>query len=430
MRALGARIPRLDAELQVQGKLRFTDDLDIPGLLCGKVLRSSEAHADIVDIDTSEAESIEGVAAVITARDVPFNSWGIMLDDRGARLPDDKAVLSAKRVFYRGDGVAAVAAVTPEIALKALDKIKVTYRRLPAVFDPVEAMKPESPKIHGSDNVATRRYLRRGDVEEGFGQSDFVIEDVFSSPMIEHASMEPHACIARYEPDGAFTIWSSTQRPFVVVADVARVLEVPLSKVRLITPPVGGGFGGKNEMTVEAIACLLSRKSGSPVKIVYTREEEMTASTVRHPYVMTFKSGVKKDGTLLSRYVKIISNTGPYVGVGARTLERAVNFCCGPYVIPHVLVEGFLVYTNCNDGGAMRGFGVPQTIFACEVHTDRIARELGVDPLEFRLKNALRDGATMMNGQILQKSNVVETLRVAAERSGWGSDQRQRGCRG
>lgn len=417
MQVVGHRLPRRDAELQVQGKLLFTDDFRMHNLLHGAVLRSAEAHADIVSVDTSEAESMEGVTAVITAKDIPNNRFGIMLDDRGGQVRDEIPVLAGERVRQRGDGIAAVAAISPEIAAKAIRSIKVVYRRLPAVFDPVEAMKPEAPKIHGEDNVAVKRYLELGQVSQGFKDADLIVEDTFSTQMVEHAPLEPHACIAQYEHDGSFKIWSSTQRPFVLVSDISRVLEVPLSHIRLITPAVGGGFGGKNEMTVEAIACLLSKKSGRPVKIAFTREEEMTASTVRHPYLMTFKSGVKKDGQLMARHVTIVSNTGPYVGVGVRTLERAVNFCPGPYIIPNVYVEGFLVYTNVNNAGAMRGFGVPQVIFACEVHMDRIARELGIDPLELRLKNALVDGSTMVTGEILKKSNLTATLEVLAERA-------------
>lgn len=416
MQVVGHRLPRRDAELQVQGKLLFTGDFKIHNMLYGAVLRSAEAHADIVSVDTREAESMEGVKAVITAEDVPNNRCAIMRDDRDGRVRDEIPILAGQRVRHRGDGIAAVAATSLEITEKALRSIKVVYRRLPAVFDPVEAMKPEAPKIHGEDNVAAKRYLELGQISKGFRDADLIVEDTFSTQMVEQAPLEPHTCIAQYEPDGSFKIWSTTQRPFVVASGLSRVLEVPLSHIRLMIPAVGGGFGSKNEMTTEPVACLLAKKSGRPVKIVFTREDEMTASTVRHPYLMTFKSGVKKDGQILARHVKIVSNTGPYSGVGVRVLERGIDFCTGPYQIPNVFVEGYVIYTNVNKGGAMRGFGVPQVIFACEVHMDRIARELGMDPLDLRLRNALVDGSTMATGQILKKSTLTATLETAIKR--------------
>jgi CO/xanthine dehydrogenase Mo-binding subunit len=283
------------------------------------------------------------------------------------------------------------------------------------VFDPEDALKPGAPILHGDSNLADHIRIRFGDVEAGLNEADEVVEETFTTPMVEHAALEPHAMLAEVTADGELRVWSSVQRPFLVAADLARVLAWPQHRLRVLTPSIGGGFGGKNEMTAEPIVALLAMKSGRPVKLVFDREEEFTASTVRHAYRMTLTSGVRRDGTLTARRVRILCDAGAYVSWGASTLAKAAIHAAGPYRIPNVSVDAYLVYTNNNIGGAMRGFGVPQLGFAYEVHTDTIARTLGLDPWALRERTLLRSGDTLPTGQVLGQVTLHETMARAMD---------------
>ncbi|MGB9868022.1 MAG: xanthine dehydrogenase family protein molybdopterin-binding subunit [Bacillota bacterium] len=407
---IGQRLPRHDAVLQVTGKAIYGEDLKMPGMLYCKVRRAGVPHARILKVDTSPAEAMPGVMAVVTAKDVPFNAFGF------THL--DQPVIAGEKVCYAGDAVAAVAATSLEVAEEAAKAIKVEFEELPAVFDPLEAMRPDAPKIHDT-NVPSHLKIRFGDVEKGFAEADLVIEERYTTQFVEHAHIEPHAQLAYYDPTGKLTVWSTVQRPFLIAADLGKVLKMPLSKIRVITPCIGGGFGGKNEMTTEAIIALLAMKTGRPVKIVFTREEEFTATTCRHPYVMFYKTGVKRDGTITAREVKIISDAGAYVSWGESTLTKAMVHAAGPYKIANVKIDAYLVYTNNNIGGAMRGFGVPQVGYAYECHTDSVARAIGMDPLEFRMKNCVRTGEMLPTGQVLSKATLDVILDRLADMSGW-----------
>ncbi|HUW64796.1 MAG TPA: molybdopterin cofactor-binding domain-containing protein [Spirochaetia bacterium] len=410
-REIGRRLPRHDALLQVTGRAVYGDDLARPGMLFAKALRGAYAHAAVIRLDTSAAEAAPGVRAVITAKDVPHNVFGF------SHL--DQPVLAADKVRYRGDALAVVAAESREAAEEAVKLIKVVYEPLAAVFDPVEAMQPGAPKIHGETNVAAHIKIRSGDLAEGWREADEIVEENFRTPMVEHAHIEPHAAVAEVSPGGELTVWSSVQRPFLIAADLGSILQKPLNTIRVIATAVGGGFGGKNEVTIEPLVSLLALRTGRPVKMVFSREEEFQASTVRHPYIIKFRSGVKRDGTLTARQVEIVSDCGAYVSWGQSTLSKAAIHAAGPYRIPHVWVDGFLVYTNNNVGGAMRGFGVPQLGFAYEVHTDTIAAALGMDPVAFRLRNVITDDAALPTGQVLETVTVTETMQRAMEIAGW-----------
>ena len=408
---IGQRIPRHDAILQVTGKVEYGVDLTRRGMLHAKVLRSALPHAKIIKLDVSRAEKLAGVAAVITAADVPNNRFGF------THL--DQPLLAEDRVRYLGDAIAVVAANSVDTAEEAVRLIDVEYEPLPAIFDPVRAMEPGAPTVHGESNIAAHIKIRSGDIDVGWSRSDEIIEETITTQPIEHASIEPHAALAEVDARGMITVHSSVQRPFLIASDLAKILKIPMNRIRVVVPEVGGGFGGKNEITMEPYICLLAMKTNKPVKIVYTREEEFQATTVRHPYIVTYKSGVKKDGTLVARQAKIISDTGAYVSWGASTLSKACIHAAGPYRIPHVKVDGYLVYTNNSLGGAMRGFGVPQLGFAHECHTDTIAEKLGMDPLEFRLKNVLTNGSTLPTGQVLESVSIKETIRQAVNLIGW-----------
>jgi len=408
MSNIGLSLPRLDAELQVCGKSRYGADVDMPGMLQCKIKRSERAHARIIKIDITAALAWPGVVDIILADDFVVNRYGITTLDQ--QFMADTVV----RGYY--DAVAAVAAASSDIAEQACRLIKVEYEDLPPLFDPLEALREDSYKIHGGSNLAATIRICSGDIEDGFAHSDFIFQQSFSTPANEQAPIEPHAGIAYLdEINGDLVVRTSVQRPAVIVPDVALALGRPRSKTRVISGAVGGGFGGKNEVSFEAIISLLALRTGKPVKIEFTREDEFNCTTVRHPYQIKMKSGVSKSGKLLAREVQIISDCGPYVCLGKMTLEKAAIHACGPYIIPNMLVYGQLVYTNNCVGGAMRGFGVPQMGFAYEVHTDYIARQMGLDPLEFRRLNLIVDGSRLPTGMSMDTVTVRQTMHRAME---------------
>ena len=413
---IGKSFPRHDALLQVTGKALYAEDLFRPNMLHAQVLRSKHAHAKVLNIDTSAAEKLAGVRAVITSKDVPHNRFGFTHQDQPV-LVDDK-------VRFYGDAVAARAADFWEAAREALGLIKVDYEPLPAVFDPLEAIKPEAPKVHGESNIASHIKIRSGDIEQGWKQSDVIFAEQISTQMVEHAHIEPHAAFAVVTPAGEVVVNSSVQRPFLVASDLGKILKIPMNKIRVISGMVGGGFGGKNEISMEPHIILLAMKTGKPVKMAYTREDEFEVSTVRHPYITRYKSGLKKDGTLVARQVEIISDSGAYVSWGGSTLAKACIHAAGPYRIPHVCIDGYVVYTNKPVGGAMRGFGVTQLGFAYEVHTDTIAAEMAFDPLEFRLKNLFVDNCSLPTGQVVESVTMTECVQRAVELAGWKKEMK------
>lgn len=408
---IGKSALRPDALEKVTGTAKYIDDMELPNMLFARVLRSEEPHARILSIDYSLAQSLSGVCAIITSKDVPVNAFGVQIKDQ--------PVLAEMKVRQIGEAVVAVAAESEEIALKAIDKIKVKYDPLPAVFNATEALKSDAPRVHEKGNIATTRNVVKGDVERGFQESDEIVSDKFTTQKVEHCHIEQHGCLAQPEPNGHLTIWAGNAQPFAVQAELARILKMPLASVRWLQPVVGGNFGSRNELSVEPIAALLAIKTGRPVKLVRTREEEFTASTTRHSHDIEIKTGVKSDGRIIARQAKIIADTGAYFSFGEIQLVKATILSSGPYDIPNIKSEGILVYTNNVVGGAMRGFGAPQIYAAEETHMDNIAKKLGIDPLEIRLRNALKEGDRTSTGQVLHSVAIRETLTTAAESFGW-----------
>lgn len=410
--AVGQRATRPDGRLHGLGQTKYIDDLAFPGMLYAKIKRAGIASARIKSIDTSAAEAMPGVMAVLTGREIPVNSFGPSFQDQ--------PLLADELVFHAGDGVAAVAAVTEQIAVEALEKIKVEYEPLPAVFDPVEAMKEGAHQVHAPNgNVYATKVVKKGDVDAGFAASDQIFEGVFRTQMVEHVPIEPHAAIATWDPNGRVTIYSSLGRITLGRADIARTLKMPINRIRLIGTIVGGNFGGKNEITQEPILALLSKKTGRPVKGVYTRHEEFISSTTRHPIIMEYKTGVARDGRILARKVRLVLDGGAYCSWSETTLGKAAILSAGPYNIENLHVEAYVVYTNKTMTGAMRGFGAPQVCFAYESHMDDIAAALNLDPLEIRLLNAFGEGSASPTGQVLHSVVVRDTLLKAAERFCW-----------
>lgn len=426
---IGKRLPRVDASVKVTGEAKYTVDMMLPGMLSGKILRSPYAHAKILNIDTSKAERLPGVRAVITGNDTPKIPFSIT---DSPQCPADKFPLALNKVRFIGDEVAAVAAIDEDVAEEALDLIKVDYEELPAVFDPEDAMKPDAPQIHdhAEGNISFSCLRTFGDVEKDFEDSDYIREDKFTFQSIAHCALEPHCCIASFDASEKLTLWSSTQSVHDVQFGLAKTLNMREGYIRVIKPYVGGAFGGKCEMmTIEPSCALLSQKTAKPVKIVLTREETFIGTRLRHRGIYVLKTGVKKDGTIMARYGKSIYDGGGYnsVGMFANLLNNI--FLNLVYKFSSVQCDTYRVFTNNPIAGAMRGFGSPQTYYAVESHMDMIAEDLEMDPVEFRLKNALQPNSITLNKLVINSCGLTQCIESAKEKSNW-NDKRGKMPRG
>ncbi len=419
--AVGKSVVRLDARDKVRGKLQYGADLEYPGALIGKVLRSPYPHALIKRIDVEKAEAVPGVAAVLTARDVPGRNGF------GAIIPD-QPVICGEKVRFVGDGVALVAAETEAIAIDALERIEVEYEPLPAVFSPLDAMKPGAPQIHESGNLITTAKIRKGDVEEGFARADVILERTYTVPFLEHAYIEPDVVLAIPHPDGTMTVKGPMQAPFTVRRNIAPVLGLSINKVQCVQTPMGGGFGGKEDSPIDigARAALLAWKTGKPVRMEYDREEITLSTCKRHPMTIRCKIGAKGDGSLVALEGTIYNEQGAYASLGpiippaGGVHAHAVVMLAGPYKIPNVKVDGYLAYTNHPYGGAMRGFGAPQVNFVHESIMDEMAEKLGMNPYDLRFKNSFDLGSETATGQVLDQSvGLKDTLEKAKEAFQW-----------
>ena len=411
-RAVGLRAQRPDARNHGLGLTRYIDDIALPGMLYAKIKRAGIASARIKRIDTSAAEAMPGVMAVLVGREIPVNSFGPSLQDQ--------PLLVEEIVRQPGDGVAAVAAVTEQIAEAALDKIVVEYEPLPAVLDPLEAMREDSPKVHGGkSNICFSKMIRTGDVEKAFAQSYKVFEGRYTTQAIEHAPMEPFTSIADWDANGRLTVHATIGRITLARVDMARILKMPISRIRVIGTEVGGNFGGKNEIRHEPVLALLAKKAGRPVKGRFTRVDEFVASTIRHPFIMDYKTGVSKDGRILARKIRLVADGGAYGSFSETTIGKAAILAAGPYSVENVECEGYVVYTNKTTSGSMRGFGAPQVCFAYKSQMDDIARALGIDQIELRMRNVFKEGSTTPTGQVLHNVKVKESLENAGRKFGW-----------
>jgi 4-hydroxybenzoyl-CoA reductase alpha subunit len=414
---VGAGLPMLDAGAKVSGSAQFVDDIMLPGMLHGKLLRSPLAHAKILHIDTSKARSLPGVKGVITAKDIPDRKYGIVPKAK------DESALARDKVRYVGDEVAAVCAIDPDIAEEAVELIKVDYEALPAVFDPLEAIQEGAPVIHEGvpNNISASINKNFGDGERAFDACDFVFEHTFYSQAVNHAPLEPHGAVAQVDPlTGEIIIWSSTQIPFFLRRNLATTLLVPESKIRVIKPKVGGGFGGKIDMfSKDFCACWFARALGRPVKFVYNREEVFTATRQRHPMYVKVKTGMKKDGTIHAQQFLAHADGGAYNSTAPLMITLSCYFLMVPYRVPNLIYEGYHVYTNKPVGGAMRGHGIPQARFAVERQLDMIAAQMGMDPAELRIKNSIHAGEPHPGGFIINTCGFEESVKKAAEMIGW-----------
>jgi 4-hydroxybenzoyl-CoA reductase subunit alpha len=390
---IGKPTTNVDGAAKVTGEAEYTFDMTLPNMLYGKLLRSPHPHARIVSIDTSEALKLPGVKAVITGKDTPGGKYGLWR--RFSELSDQEALATTK-VRFIGDPVAAIAATSEDIAEEALDLIQVEYEPLPAVFEPLEAIKDDAPLVHEDfeNNINATRHIEWGNVDEAFKKADYVREDRFNLLGQHPAPMEVHSSVASYDKgSGRLTVWSSTQSPYFLQLGLADALKMREGNIRVIKPHVGGGFGGKNSTMPDSVnAAVLSMKTGRPVKIVFSREEEFTTTEHRTSMHLAIKIGLKKDGTLLAKEVKIITDGGAYTGLGATTLYLAGTWITFPYKTPSYRYDGFRTYTNKMWASSVRGFGATSALYASETQLDRAARDLGMDPLEIRRKNAMTPG--------------------------------------
>src|SRR5919201_3735115 len=324
--AVGQRTTRPDARTHGLGQTKYIDDFYVPGMLYAKIKRAGVACARVLSVDTSEAEAMPGVVAVITGKDIPVNSFGPSLKDQ--------PVLAHERVFHAGDGVAAVAAVTEQIAADAIEKIKVEIEELTPVLDPLESLKLETPGVHApSANIYGHKVIKKGDIEKGFAESYRIFEASFRTQMVEHVPLEPHCSLAQWDANGRLTIHSTLGRITLGRADIARTLGIPMSRIRIIATVVGGNFGGKNEITTEPVVAMLSKKTGRPVKCTFTRPEEFYSSTTRHPIIMDYKTGVTKDGKILARKIRLVLDGGAYCSWSETTLGKACILCADPELL-------------------------------------------------------------------------------------------------
>lgn len=410
LHTVGKPEPKVDAIKLVQGKPAFAADFEPRNLLYARVLHSPYAHARITQIDASKARQLTGVAAVLTWQDIPRVAYSTAGQSDPIPGPLDTFSLDNK-VRFVGDRVAFVAAESEAIAEQALKLIEVTYTPLPALLDPRQAMLPDAPRVHDeteyvnfadsdpSRNLAAKIRIDIGDVERGFAEADYIFEGEYQVPKVQQAHIEPHVALTYWDEDDRLVIRTSTQVPFHVRRQLAPVLGLPVKRIRVIKPRIGGGFGGKQEVLIEDVAAHLTIATGRPVLYEYSREEEFIAARSRHPMLIRMKTGVKKDGTITANEMRVLSDTGAYgchaLTVTGNTGHKAMALYVGdgPYrQKPNIRFYADIVYTNHPPAGAYRGYGVPQGYWAVERHIEKIARKLNLDPLEFRLKNAIRPG--------------------------------------
>lgn len=430
-RVVGQAVPRIDARDKVTGAAKYSGDLILPGTLHMKILFAGRPHARVVRIDTSAAEALSGVVAIFTAKDVPVNEYGLQKKDQPVLCGPGSAPapngVAGDVVRFEGDQVAAVVAETEVIAAQARDLIRVEYEDLPAVFDPVEAMQPGAPLVHpelGDSNVCVRYKVRKGDVDSALAQADVVVESTYRTPAQEHAYLQPEAGIAYLDDEGRVTVECAGQWTHADRAGIAHALGLPEEQVRVIYPAIGGAFGGREDLSVQIVLALAAMRLKRPVKIVWTRQESIIGHGKRHPTVIKARWGASREGKLLAAEIEIVGDAGAYMYTTNKVLGNSTVTCTGPYFIPNVKVDTYGVYTNNVPSAAFRGFGAPQALWVAEMQMNKLAEKLGLDPVEFRHRNALRDGDTLGVGTPPPgRVSIVECIEAARDKFDWKADR-------
>jgi putative selenate reductase molybdopterin-binding subunit len=437
-RTVHTSAPKVDGVNLVTGRAKYTDDFSPPGLLHAKILTSPHAHARIVRIDASRARALPGVHAVLTYQDVAPIRHTTAGQSYPEPSPYDRLILDQK-VRFIGDRVAVAAADTPELAEHALTLIDVEYEVLPAVFEPEAAMQPGAPVIHdetdatgiyaASHNIAAHAQISMGDVAQGFREADLVIENIYRTQRAKHCALETHGSLGYLDESGRVVLISSTQVPFHTRRQLAYILEMPMSRIRVIKPRMGGGFGNKQGLFLEDLAAVLALRTRRPVKLIFTRPEEFVGGYCRHPQVIRLKTGVLRDGTLIAQDMRVVGNTGAY-GDHAATVQECTGRKVLPlYRVPHRRFEYNAVYTNLPVSGAFRGYGAIQGFFAVESQLDELAARLGMDPLELRRKNRIRQGDTDLvaaalgdrEARVIHSCGLGECIERGAAAIGWSA---------
>ncbi len=433
LKVVGAAVPRAEGSDKVSGRTLYAADVNLPGTLWAKILRSPHPHARILNIDVSKAQRIRGVKAILTGSEVQGHLIGKQIRD----MP----VLCWDRVRFVGDRVAAVAAESVDAAQEAVNVIDVDYESLAAVFDPLEAMQLSAPRLHDDvtvydggpkdklapdlHNGLTRLAYKKGDVEKGFREADLVLEHVFHIPGRHQGYLEPHAALVAIDPDGRIQVWISAKNPFGVRSQLAKCLQLPEERIRINVVNVGGEFGGKGDGIDLPIAYFLSQRTGRPVKIVMTYAEELSASNPAHPTVITVRSGVKRDGRIVARKLRAVHASGAYGALKSNASLATWHYAGGQYRIDNADIEYLQIYTNTVPGGYYRSPGAVATAFAIDSHTDLIAKELGMDAAEFRMKNFLGEGEEDAVGHRLYNVRFREVLQAAMDAVGWKKAKRR-----
>ena len=424
---IGKVITRVDAEAKVTGEALYPGDINFENQLYMKTLFSELPHAVIKSIDISEAEKMPGVILVLTAKDVPNNEYGLIMPDQPVLCGPESNNPNADRTRCVSDQIALVIAETENIASSALSKIKVTYDELPVINNPDEALLKDAIRIHQDheDNVLLHYKVRDGDIEKGFNNSDVIVEGVYQTPMQEHAYLQPEAGLSYVDENNRITVIVGGQWVHEDQEQIAHSLSIPLDKIRIIYPAIGGAFGGREDMSVQITLALATFKLSEkgihrPVKTVWTREESIIGHHKRHAYKIFSKWGANKEGKILAAEVKIVADAGAYAYTSTKVQGNATLMCTGPYEVPNVKVDSYTVFTNNVPGGAFRGFGGPQAAFSAEMQINKLAEKLNLDPVEIRIRNVLKDGSKLpVKSPMPAGVSLSEVIERCAIEAGW-----------
>lgn len=426
---IGKPLPRVDARGKVTGEALYSGDLTMPNMLYMKILFANRPHARISGIDVSQAEAAPGVVAVYTARDIPVNEYGLQWQDQPVLCGIGSSRPGTDVVRFIGDQVAAVVARTEAEAAAAVKLIQVEYEDLPIVSDPIEAMRPDAPRVHeeiGDSNICVHYKIRKGNVEAAFMAADVIVEGEYRTPVQEHAYLQPEAGLAYIDDEGRITIVCGGQWTHEDRHQVAHALDLPNEKIRVVYPAIGGAFGGREDMSVQIVLALAAWKLRKPVKIIWSRQESMIGHGKRHATVIRAKWGATRDGKVVAIENEIIGDGGAYMYTSNKVLGNSTITSTGPYNIPNVKTDVYGVYTNNVPGAAFRGFGAPQALFMAEMQMNKLAEKLGMDPVELRLKNALKDGDPLGVGTPSPSPvTVSQCIEAAQERFAWKDEGRR-----
>lgn len=430
LKTVGTTVPRKDAMEKVTGAAEFIEDRYMGPMLYAKMKKSTVAHGKIVRIDTDKAEKHPGVKAVLTGKDYP-NMIGLYLIDR--------TFLAVDKVRFWGEPVAVVAATSEKAAAEAVELIEVEYEELPGVFDPREGIKPDAPIIHENlgnyeivpifypkpgTNIANHFKIRKGDIEEGFDQADHVLEKEYYVPQMQHVPIETHKAAVQWSPDGKLTVWSTAQSPNVVRQLLAKSLDIPMHKIRVISSYIGGGFGCKAGASIEGLLVPIAQKyPGHVIRIVFDREEDMQGTFTRQALFSKLRTGFTRDGRITALQYEMIWDGGAYTEYGVNIVRAAGYSSTGAYDIPNVKTDSYCVYTNNSIGGPVRGFGMCEMQWGIERQIEEVAKHLNMDPLEVRLKNGMKRGSTTASGQVVHDVDYEKCLKLVADKIGWGKQE-------